>query len=455
MHRGGAVNAEETAGQERGRARVVRPDRRQLSWDLVDPEGWLPVDHKARLVWAFVETLDLGALYDKVEAREGGAGRPAADPAVLLALWLLATIDGVGSARELARLTRSDLAYRWLSCGVPVNYHGLADFRVAHSEVLDGLLTRTLAAFMAEGLVEAEEIIVDGTKVKASAGKGSFRRKARLEEAETAAKARVEQLKAEFDADPAAGTRRRQAAAIRAARERAARVAKARAALAELEQERAERARKSPGEMAKKAKKAEPRASTSDPGARRMRFADGAVRAGYNIQLAVTAEHGFITGVKVTGRRNDTGLARPMVEETERRLGIPVSRVLADTGYAACEDIKALGSRANPVTVYVPPPPDRETTKPKSRRARERRLARECDVLKSWRQRMASAEGQALMKRRTRIERVNAHAKNRGLGTIPVRGLAKVQTVALLHALAHNLATALRLRSISEAAAAV
>src|SRR5215210_7843798 len=113
----------------RGDARVVVANRAQLSWDLINPDGWLAPDHRARLVVGFVETLDLTVLYDKIEAREGTAGRPAADPAVLFALWLLATMDGVGSARELDRLTSQDLAYRWVACGVPVNYHGLAEFR--------------------------------------------------------------------------------------------------------------------------------------------------------------------------------------------------------------------------------------------------------------------------------------------------------------------------------------
>lgn len=129
-------------GAGRGKARVVTANRAQLSWDLIDPDGWLAPDHRARLVVGFVETLDLTVLYDKIAAREGAAGRPAADPAVLFALWLLATMDGVGSARALDRLTHQDLAYRWVACGVPVNYHGLADFRVAHADVLDDLLKR-------------------------------------------------------------------------------------------------------------------------------------------------------------------------------------------------------------------------------------------------------------------------------------------------------------------------
>src|SRR5258708_18548725 len=178
-----------------GEARIVVANRAQLSWDLINPDGWLAPDHRARLVVGFVERLDLTVLYDKIEAREGTAGRPAADPAVLFALWLLATMDGLGSARELDRLTSQDLAYRWVACGVPVNYHGLADFRVAHADVLDGLLTKTLAAFMAEGLFDADQIVVDGTKIKASAGNRSYKRALRLDEAEAAAKGRVVPLK--------------------------------------------------------------------------------------------------------------------------------------------------------------------------------------------------------------------------------------------------------------------
>src|SRR5271167_2531904 len=134
-------------------ARVVRPDRRQLRWDMIDLEALLPADHRARLVWSFVESLDLSPLYDQVLSREGDAGRPAADPAVLLSLWLYATIEGVGSARELARLAESDAAYRWLAGGVPLNHHGLADFRVDSVEVLDRLLTQSVTALIAEGLV--------------------------------------------------------------------------------------------------------------------------------------------------------------------------------------------------------------------------------------------------------------------------------------------------------------
>src|SRR5271168_2249520 len=258
-----------------GEARVVRPDRRQLRWDMIDLEGLLPAEHRARLVWSFVESLDLSPLYDQILAREGEAGRPAADPAVLLSLWLYATIEGVGSARELERLAGSDVAYRWLAGGVPLNYHGLADFRVEHVELLDRLLTQSVTALIGEGLVTLAEIAVDGTKIRASASKKSFKTGDKLLEIEAAVAERLDALKQELTDDPGASSRRRQAA-----RERAARKVKERAghALAALERLKAERKARADRHAKDEAKKKEPKASTTDPEARYMRFPDGAVR---------------------------------------------------------------------------------------------------------------------------------------------------------------------------------
>jgi transposase len=227
-----------------GEARVVRPDRRQLRWDMIDLEGLLPGDHRARLVWSFVESLDLSRLYDRVLSREGEAGRPAADPAVMLALWLYATIEGVGSARELERLAQSDAAYRWLAGGVPLNDHGLADFRVLSVEVLDRLLTQSVTALIAEGLISLDEIAVDGTKIRASASKTSFKTGEKLIKIEAAVAGRLAVHQAGaferswgFDASSTRGARER------AAREVQARAGRARAALEQLEAERQSRAK--------------------------------------------------------------------------------------------------------------------------------------------------------------------------------------------------------------------
>ena len=212
-------------------ARFIRADRVQTRWDFIDLEALLPSDHRARIVMSFVESLDLQALYDSIKAREGEPGRPPPDPAVLLGLWLYATIEGVGSARQLGRLAERDLAYRWIAGGVPLNYHGLADFRVGHVAVLDRLLSESVTALIGEGVVSLAEIVVDGTKVRANASRDSFKTGSKLARIGAAVEQRLATLKAEIASDPEASSRRKRAAQERAAREVKERAERARAAL--------------------------------------------------------------------------------------------------------------------------------------------------------------------------------------------------------------------------------
>lgn len=427
-------------------ARFIRADRAQTRWDLIDLEELLPRDHRARIVMSFVEGLDLSALYDAIKAREGEPGRPPPDPAVLMGLWLYATIEGVGSARQLERLARSDLAYRWISGGVPLNYHGLADFRVAHVAVLDRLLSESVAALIKAGVISLAEVVVDGTKVRANASRDSFKTGKKLARIDAAVEQRLAALKAEIEADPKGSSQRRLAVQERAAREVKERAERARMALDKVRSEKEKRAKTHPQDEAKK--KSEPKVSLSDPSARMMRFADGAVRPGYNAQIAATPREGIIISVAMTDRRNDAGLAMPMVEDMVERYGKVPQVLLLDTHYATSDDIAALASHAaGPVTVFAPLPPESDDVKPRTLADRKRARAREPESVKEWRSRMETQAGQDIYGLRKLIERLNAHLKNHGFGFMPVRGLIKVKAVALWHALASNLLAAHRLRA--------
>jgi transposase len=426
-------------------ARFLRADRFQTRWDFIDLEALLPSDHRARIVWSFVESLDLSALYDAIKSREGEPGRPPPDPAVLLALWLYATIEGVGSARQLERLAERDLAYRWIAGGVPLNYHGLSDFRVAHVEVLDRLLTESVTALIAEGVVSLAEIAIDGTKVRANASRDSFKTGTKLARIGTAVEQRLAALKAEIGSDPEASSRRKRAAQERAAQGVKDRAERARVALDRVRAEKEKRAKTHPQDEAKK--KSEPKVSLSDPDVRIMRFPDGAVRPAYNAQIAVAPNEGIIVSVEMTDRRNDAGLAAPMVDDMVRRYGKTPDTLLVDTHYATSEDIVALAKHAaGPVKVFAPTPTERADVTPRSLASRRSKRAREPDSVKEWRARMGTQAGQEVYGLRKLIERVNANLKNHGFGFIPVRGLIRAQAVALWHALANNLMAAQRLR---------
>ena len=376
--------------------------------------------------------------------REGSPGRPPPDPAILLALWLYATIEGVGSARALARLCERDLAYRWIAGGVPLNHHGLADFRVAHVAVLDRLLSDGVTALLAEGVVSLAEVAVDGTKVRAQASRDSFKTADKLERIEETVERRLAALKAEIESDPAASSRRKRAARRRAALDVKTRAERARQALDKLRAEKAERAK---SHKKDEEKKAEAKASLSDPEARVMRFADGARRPAYNAQIAVAPREGVILAVAMTDRRNDAGLAAPMVEEIVARYGRAPQNLLVDTHYASADDIATLAARkAGPVRVFAPPPTEREDVKSETLKRRAKLRAREPESVKAWRRRMATPEGQAVFSLRKAIERINGNLKNHGFGFMPVRGLIKAKAIALWHALAHNFVTTQRLR---------
>jgi transposase len=417
--------------------RVLRPDREQLYWDQIDLESQIEPNHLVRVIWSFVESLDLSALYGAIKARDDVAGRPTPDPKILLALWLYATAEGIGSARALERLCRNHAAYRWLCGGVPVNYHGLSDFRIAHGTLLDRVLSESVASLAAAGLITLDEVAVDGTKVRANASKPSYRGAEDLTEFEAAAQERIERLRSELDTDPGASERRRRAAGERAARDVAARADAARKKLAKLQEEKKRREKSHPKE---EAEKAESQVSSTDPDARIMMMADGGFRPAYNVLVSATTGTQVILGIEVSERRNEAGIAEPMVQNLIDRYGCAPARVLIDTKAATQADIMALAEHpAGCITVYTPPPPDKETATAESIRKRAWRRRCEPPVLQEWRARMASPDGRRIYDRRRQIETINAQLKNHGLGRLVLRGLQKVRCEALLHAIAHNL----------------
>jgi len=431
--------------------RVIGPDRAQLRWDMVDLESQLPDDHRARLVWAFVVGLDLREFYARIKARDATAGRPATDPQVVLAVWLYATLEGVGSARAIDRLCQQHTAYRWLCGGAPINHDLLAAFRRENTALLDRLLTQSVTGLVAEKLITLEELAIDGTKVRARAGRGALCKRKRLERIEQAVAERVAALKTELDADPGGTEQRRKRRAVQAAEARAQRVKRAQEKLAELVAEQAARAKTHAKE---EAQKGEPKVVVSDPEARVMRLADGATAPAWNVQVATA--NGFIVEIDPTDRRKDSGLAPGVVEQVAERGGQVPQRVLADTTAMTREDIVALAERYPAMTVYSPPPPENPNATANSVRTRLWKRRHEPPAVKAWRARMASEEGQEVYRRRKLTERAHAVIKNRGMFRFLVHGRDKVRAVCLLHALALNLSWADTLRRrIAAAAAAI
>ena len=420
-----------------GKPRLKKANRTQIEFRTMDLESAIAADHAVRLVWAFVEQLDFQPFYAKIQAVEGVAGQNTIDPAILMTLWLYATLEGVGSARALDRLCKEHSAYRWICGGVSVNYHTLSDFRVQHMAELDEVLVQSVAAMLAEGLVSMKQVAQDGKRVRASAGSKSFRRRPTLEKCLSEAKQQVESLQKEVEADPVGTSKRQKAAQERAKRERQKRVEQALERMKELE------ARQEKHVQAKKVKpdKMKPaRASTTDADAQIMKMPDGGFRPAYNTQFATDTESLIIVGADVNHQGNDSGLASPMLEQIQTNYQQTPQEILVDGGFVNLRDftkVEQMGTHIiAPVTTNRTPKTD--PYQPKSGDTPE---------IIAWRKRMATDEAKDLYKKRAAsAELINAIHHNRGLTAFRVRGLQKVRAVVLWFALIHNLMCAHQLR---------
>ena len=413
--------------------RLREPNRKQMILRPESVDGLIGPEHPARAIWRVLEGMELGRVYQSSRARAGGAGRDATDPKMLLALWLYGLSEGVNSARELQRLCESHAAYRWICGGVSVNYHTLSDFRTHSGPALDELMSQVLAVLMHKRLLKLYRVAQDGTRVRASAGSASFRRKPTLERCLKEARAHLARLAVESEGSGSSPAARAEAAQQRAAREREQRLEQA---LEELERLGATKAQAKNHPQ----RKGEVRASTTDAEARVMKLGDGGFAPAYNLQFATDTHSRIIVGVRATNSGSDSQQLEPMQQEIERRTGAAPRQHLADGGYmnfAAVEHSAARG-----IEVFSPP--------------REHRTyhidplavqPRDSPAIAEYRRRMASAEGQQIYRERAATaETINADLKSwRGLNRLLVRGLSKVLTVALWSALTYNLMRAIRM----------
>jgi transposase len=395
---------------------------------LLDPE------HPARLVWEATGDMDLTSLWAPIRAVEGHVGRDATDPRILLAVWIYATLQGVASARALAKLCEEHIAYRWLCGGVTLNYHLLSDFRSRQETALDELLTQRVAALLASGLVTMHCVAQDGMKVRASAGRSSFRRRVSLERCLEEARQQVDALKQLADEDPQELKRRQRQAKTQAAERRVARVQEALAQLQTLEEQQAIRLKKQNKKRREEAPP--PRGSTTDPDARTMKFADGGFRPAYNTQFSTDTASGIIVGVEVTNQGSDQGQLLPMLDQLQKRYRRSPREALVDGGYVKLEDIDAAATK-HECLVYAPLPG--EEKKLKAGLDPYQAEKRDTPATRAWRERMKTSASRQLYKLRAQTaEWVNALCRNRGLRSFPVRTRRRCHSVALLYAIAHN-----------------
>ena len=485
---------------------LIRPiNRQQMSWRAVDVERLVGEDHRARAIWALVGRLDLSRFYESIESSAEEGGRPAIDPQLLISLWVYAYSEGIGSAREVARRCEFDPAFQWLTGLQEVNYHTLADFRVEKQQELDELFTQVLAALSKEGLITLEQVMQDGTKIRALASGRSYQGEGTIREHLERARRRVEEM----------GDPRNEEASPKArqARTRAREEQQKRLESALQELEKLQESKK--GEKAK----SKVRVSLGDPQARMMHQPDRGLALSYNAQISTDAAQGLIVGVAVTQAAEDSAQLLPAVDRIEQRLKKKPRQMVADGGYTTRDNIEKMAKReidflgsmgreemasgataphrlAPSAFVYQPETnryvcPEGKPLRPQGRHHNQKKqglvtylyeanfndcqpclrkpeccpenqsqgrgLIRrvESAAVVGFREKMATDQAQAQYRRRSRVaEFCHAWIKSKlGLRQFHVRGLVKVQTELLWACLTYNLQHWARLNKLRAAPA--
>jgi len=415
-----------SARTQRGIARTNRPERFQVEMQLLSLDEWLDKNHRVRIVWEYVQSLDLSDLYGEIKSVESHVGRNAIDPQILFALWLFATIEGISSARRIAELTKRDIPYIWICGGVSVNYHRLADFRTDHGDLLERLMIDSIGVLLHQQLITLDTVAQDGMRVRANAGSSSFRREPSLDKALVEATEHYEELKRQHEQDPGGNDRRRLAAQERAARERQEQIERAKEELEKVKSDRAKHKRKTE----------EARASTTDPEARRTKMGNGGFSPAFNVQFATDGDSRMIVGATIVSQGSDAGQMEPMHGRLVNQYEKHPQKYLVDGAFPTIADVTAVERQGT--KVYGPL--SREKKQLEAGKDPYARKSRDTDEMASFRARMANDEAKELYKQRPSIaEFPNADCRNRGLHQFRVRGRRKVKAQTMWHVLAFNL----------------
>jgi transposase len=427
-------------------------DREQAMLLPASVSEWLPEGHLARFVVEVVDGLDLAAFYGAYRA--DGSGRPAHDPSMMVALVLYSYAVGVRSSRVIERRCVEDVASRFVAANRVPDHVTINRFRSRHQDALSGLFGDVLALCAKAGLVRAQTVAVDSTKLAADASLGENRTydglqaEARriLEEAAavdaaedalfgdkrgdempaeladpTTRRARIKQLLEELEAerDQAQVEQDAKVAAYDGHFEQTGRKPKGRRPLEQVP----------PGRQQELAAR---KVNLTDPDSAIVSHRGMRIQ-GYNVQAAVADGQVILAG-RATREATDHSQLDVMVAAAREQLeaaGITdtIKQVLADSGYWNAARVADL--QAEQLDVLVVPRPHRPEAVRQIREPTARQMA----------DRLATPDGARQYRRRQQIvEPVFAHIKHlRGITRVLRRGQPAVQAEIDLITTTHNL----------------
>ena len=317
--------------------------REQASLLPARVEDYVGSDNPVRAIDIYVDALDLTKLGFQHAQRGVEVGQPPYDPADLLKLYLYGYLNQVRTSRRLEREARRNLELIWLLRGLAPGYRTIATFRQENWAALK-TANRTFVLLARElDLIGGELVAIDGAFFHGDASKASIVTQKRLIEQLAALDRDIEGYRSALDTNDAeeaarlsSGDDRDDGSGGDVAQKMTALMAKRAQTAADLKA---------------LADSGESQLSRTDADARLL-SKNGQTVAGYNVQIAVDAKHKLIVASEVVNDGNDTGQLHAMAAAAKEALGAQTLQVAADVGYYNGDTLRAC--EADAIVAYVP-----------------------------------------------------------------------------------------------------
>ena len=303
-------------------------------------EDWIGDDNAVRVIDVFVEELDLGELgFGGVDPE--ATGRPSYHPSMLLKLYIYGYLNRVQSSRRLEREAGHNVEVMWLTGRLVPDHKTIADFRKDNGTAIRKVCARFIALCRTIGLLTQPSVAIDGSKFKAVNNRDRNFTRAKMERR----MAQIEESVARYLQQLDTTDRQEPSEVLKTKTSRLKeKIEKLKEQMRRLEILRVEMLATPDQQI-----------SLTDPDARSMATSGrGSGVVGYNVQIAVEAEHHLIVTHEVTNEGSDRSQLSHVAKETKATLDVDKLDVVADRGYFNGEEI--LECEEAGITVTLPKP---------------------------------------------------------------------------------------------------
>ena len=303
-------------------------------------EDWIGEDNPVRVVDVFVEELDLAELgFGGVDPE--ATGRPSYHPSILLKLYIYGYLNRVQSSRRLEYEAERNVEVMWLLGRLVPDHKTIADFRKDNGAAIRKVCAHFIALCRAMGLLTQASVAIDGSKFKAVNNRDKNFTRAKMERR----MAQIEESVARYLEQLDTADRQEPSEAFTTKTNRL----KEKIETLKQQMRRLERLK------VEMLATPDQQISLTDPDARSMATSGrGSGIVGYNVQIAVEANHHLIVMHEVTNDGTDRSQLSHVANETKTALGVDKLDAVADRGYFNSEDI--LACEVAGITVTLPKP---------------------------------------------------------------------------------------------------